>query len=340
MYKLDQLCEGTSLSQEEATQLFLDFLNGKLSEIEMTALLVALKAKGESTTEILGALSAMRQSAHPFPCLAELKKHHRILDCVGTGGDNQHSLNISTPTAIMAAQLGLTVAKHGNRAVSSKCGTADLLEAVGMNIAMSPQTAKRSLEENRFTFLFSPLYHPATQMIKKVRNNLKSRTLFNLLGPLLNPTSPEILLIGVYHPSLCERFAKVLQAQGFQKALIVHGEGLDEIALHGTTTGILLDQGQLSRFSLTPEEAGLKRFPLDAIKGGEIHFNQAQFLNLLQGKGTNAYRSAVALNTGVLLYLADKVPTIAQGVEMVLAALESDAGFQLLQKVKEVSHAQ
>ncbi len=339
MNKLEQLCQGSSLQLSESADYFQAILRGELSDVEMSALLIALKSKGESTSEILGAITAMRQHALAFPELEALKATHTIVDCVGTGGDNQQSLNISTPSAIMAAALGLTVAKHGNRAVSSLCGTADLLEGVGINITMTPQIARQTLLQTGFTFLFAPLYHPAMQTIKAVRSRLKTRTIFNLIGPLLNPTLPDALLIGVYHPSLCERFAKVLQNQNTRRALIVHGQGLDEIALHGPTTGTLLVDGEIHPFSLTPEDAGLTPFPLGSLKGQDLTFNRQHFLDLLQGNGTPAYQSAVALNTGVLLWLTEKVPSINEGVKQTLCALKTDIGYQCLQQVIEASHA-
>lgn len=339
MHKLEELCSHEDLNGQEAADYFRAILQGKLNQVEMAALLVALKSKGESTEEINGALLAMRQHATPFPSLNDLKATHSIVDCVGTGGDNQQSLNISTPTAIMAAALGLSVAKHGNRAVSSLCGTADLLEGVGINITMPPETARACLIKTGFTFLFAPLYHPAMQTIKAVRSCLKTRTIFNLLGPLLNPTLPDTLLIGVYHPSLCERFAKVLQSQGTRRALIVHGQGLDEIALHGPTTGALLVEGEIHPFSLTPEDAGLSRLALGSLKGHDLHFNRKHFLDLLKGNGTPAYQSAVALNTGVLLWLTEKVPSIREGANQTIEALQTDIGFQCLQHVIEASHA-
>jgi anthranilate synthase/phosphoribosyltransferase len=339
MNKLEHLCQGGSLQLSESAEYFQAILRGELSDIEMSALLIALKSKGESTSEILGAIEAMRQHALAFPELEALKATHTIVDCVGTGGDNQQSLNISTPSAIMAAALGLTVAKHGNRAVSSLCGTADLLEGVGINISMTPQIARQTLLHTGFTFLFAPHYHSAMQAIKAVRSRLRTRTIFNLIGPLINPTQPDILLIGVYHPSLCERFANVLKSQGTRRALIVHGKGLDEIALHGPTTGSLLVEGEIHPFSLTPEEVGLSCFSLCSLKGQDLAFNRQQFLNLLQGKGTDAYQSAIALNTGVLLWLSEKVPSIDEGVKKTLSALKTDIGYQCLQHVIEASNA-
>lgn len=340
MRYLEQLCTGNSLSALQAQTYFEALLQGKLSEPEIAGLLVALKAKGESPTEIIGALKAMRQHAVPFPSLSALHAQFTIADCVGTGGDNQHSLNISTPSAIMAATFGLKIAKHGNRAISSQCGTADLLESVGINITMSPEIARKTLIETGFTFLFAPHYHPAMQMIRKIRTALKTRTIFNLLGPLLNPTDPHTLLIGVYHPALCQLFAEVLRLQGTRRALIVHGQGLDELALHGPTTGALLVDNHIHSFTLTPEQAGLQRLSLAAIQGGDVAFNQQHFLNLLKGHGSKAYRFAVALNTGVLLWLTEKAPSIRDGVNLVLNVLDSDVGYQLLQKIQEVSHAQ
>ncbi|MGE3319247.1 MAG: anthranilate phosphoribosyltransferase [Candidatus Berkiella sp.] len=339
MNKLEAICQGQDLSIQDTADYFNEILCGKLNDAQMSALLIALKSKGESINEILGALQAMQQNALSFPCLKELRSNHPIVDCVGTGGDNQQSLNISTPSSIMAAAMGLKVAKHGNRAVSSKCGTADLLEGVGVNITMSAHIAKKTLIETGFTFLFAPHYHSATQNIKAVRAALKTRTIFNALGPLLNPVMPDTLLVGVYHPSLCQRFAHVLKAQRVQRALVVHGQGLDEMAVHGVTTGELLVDDSIYPFTLTPEAVGLSRFELTSLRGDDLHFNRQHFLDLLQGKGQTAYRCAVALNTGTLLWLAEKVSSITEGVTLTLQALETDLGFECLQHIIEVSHA-
>jgi anthranilate phosphoribosyltransferase len=310
-----------------------------MSSIEMAALLTALKAKGETCDEIVGAVKALRHAAHPFPEADALKRQHIIVDCAGTGGDGQHTLNISTAVAILLACCDVKVAKHGGRAVSSKCGAADILEKVGVNIECPPENAKKALEEVGTCFLYAPHYHTGARKVADVRQSLKIRTIFNLLGPLLNPLHPEYQLIGVYHPSLCRPFARVLQELGLKKALIVHGAGLDELAIHGPTQGVLLSHDNITDFTLTPEQVGLPFYPISTIKGDDVTHNSNAFINLLSGNGTAAYRACVALNAGTLLWMLEKVASIKDGVGIILTLLNTDLGLLKLNHLIEVSHA-
>ncbi len=336
---LEKLCQGVSLSQEESFEQFNLFMRDQLSAIEMSALLTALKAKGETAQEIVGALQVLRNVAIPFPHRAQLNAQYDIVDCVGTGGDGQHTLNISTSVAFVLAALGIKVAKHGNRAVSSKCGSADLFEKLGVNLEAPSHIAQRALIDVGLCFLFAPFYNPAIQRIRQLRSSLKIKTLFNLLGPLLNPIQPNIMLIGVYDSKYCKLIAEVLQSTGVKSALVVHGEGLDEIAIHGTTTGYLLKNNIISPFSLTPLEAGIAPFPLSSLTGQDPAYNAKACLDLLQGKGQSAYRASVAINCAAVLFLLDKVATIKDGVSMAQAIMDGDEAYKKLLALKEVSHA-
>lgn len=335
---LEQICQGKHLSQEQAYVQFENFLQGNVCPIAMTALLTALKVKGEAPSEILGALAVLKHAAKPFPLSLAFKTEHPIVDCVGTGGDGQQSLNISTAAAFVLSSLGVKVAKHGNRAVSSQCGSADLFESLGVNIEACASNSRKALQEVGLCFLYAPLYHPAIKKMREIRSTLKIKTLFNLLGPLLNPSQPEYLLVGVYDPKYCNLIAQVLKTCA-KRALVIHGDGLDEIAIHGQTRGYLLKDNQITPFSLTPEEVGLPRYPLLAIKGQDIHYNTQACLDLLQGKGLPAFRASVAINVGAVMWLLDKVTSIQEGVQLAQQVMSSSLAYEKLQHLIEVSHA-
>ncbi len=340
MNTLEKICQGQHLTIEQSFAEFSEIVTGKSSAIEIAAFLTALKSKGETIDEIMGAIQAMRQVTIPFPQAQELKQNFTVVDCCGTGGDGQQTLNISTAVGILLACTGITVAKHGNRAVSSQCGSADLLEFLGVKLEVSAQDAANTLKKVGINFLFAPFYHPGARFAKEVRSTLKVRTIFNILGPLLNPIQPDYQLIGVYTPELCKPFAQVLQLLGLKRALVVHGSGLDELAVHGPTTGCLLKDGFISDFYLTPHAAGLANYPLHALKGGETAHNAQALLDLLQGKGSAAFRASVSLNAGAMLWLIDKAISIADGVEIIQKILDGNQGFEKLQQLIEVSNAQ
>ncbi|MGD9592999.1 MAG: anthranilate phosphoribosyltransferase [Candidatus Berkiella sp.] len=338
-FMLEQVCQGQHLSEAQAYGQFNLFMQGKLSAIEMSALLTALKAKGESPSEIMGALKLLRENSFTFKHQDTIKQNMNLVDCVGTGGDGQQSLNISTACAFVLAALDVKVAKHGNRSVSSKCGSADLFEKLGVNLEMKPECALKALQDIGLCFLYSPLYHPSMNQIRQVRSTLKVKTLFNLLGPLLNPLQPQTMLVGVYDHKYCEILVKVLQQTGVQRALVIHGEGLDEIAIHGKTLGYYLKENEIVPFELSPTMAGLPYYPLDEIKGKDIAYNTQACLDLLQGKGSIAYRASVAINAGAILWLQDKVTCIKQGVEMAQSVMSTNRAFEKLNLLKELSHA-
>ncbi len=334
---LERICQGDHLSQEEAYEQFSDFIKGKIGPIEISALLTALKAKGEVSDEILGALSVLKAYSKPFE--TDAKKQFQIVDCVGTGGDGYKTFNISTASSFVLAGLGVKVAKHGNRAVSSRCGSADLFESLGVNIEMEPTIAHKALLDIGLCFLYAPFYHPSIAKVRQVRSTLKIKTLFNLLGPLLNPLQPEYLLVGVYDAKYCELLAQVLQKSGAKRALVIHGCGLDEVALHGETIGYLLKDNSITPFRLRPSMVGLPIMPLSALQGGDVDYNTQACLDLLQGRGQTAYRNSVAINCACILWLVDKVSSIKEGVQMTQEIMSTAAAYEKLLALKELSHA-
>lgn len=322
-----------SLSREETADIFRHLMDGGYGEVEISALVAALKARGETPEEIAGAAEALRGAARPFP-----RPGYAYADTCGTGGDGTGTVNVSTAVAIIAAELGIPVAKHGNRSVSSQCGSADVLEELGVRLDPTPDLARRCLDETGLCFLFAPQYHAGVRHAMPVRRVLSTRTIFNLLGPLSNPSHPPIQLLGVYDPALCRPLAITLGLLGVEAALVVHGEGLDEIALHGGTTAALWRDGRLTELEITPEEAGLSRQPLECLRGGNPATNAALLRALLAGKGHPAHRDAVALNAGALAWIAGKASTLGDGVGIALETIASGRAATRLRTWAELSH--
>jgi anthranilate phosphoribosyltransferase len=321
------------LSREEMTGAFSHLMAGGYTEVEIAALVAALKARGESPEEIAGAAEALRGAARPFP-----RPDYPFADTCGTGGDGTGTVNVSTAVAIVSAELGLPVAKHGNRSVSSRSGSADVLEALGVRLDPDPDTARRCLDEVGICFLFAPLYHSGVRHAMPVRKILATRTIFNLLGPLSNPSHPEYQLLGVYDPALCTPLAVTLGLLGVEAALVVHGDGLDEVALHGPTTASLWRDGRVTELELTPEEAGLSRQPIEALQGGDPATNARLLRALLEGAGPRAHRDAVALNAGALAWIAGRADTLGDGAALALDAIDSGRAAARLDAWVELSH--
>ncbi len=329
---LERICDGQDLSFQQAFDIFSRLLDGELSEVEITALVIALKAKGEAPVEIAGAAQALRDGAAPFP-----RPDYAFVDTCGTGGDGAGTVNISTAVAVTCAGLGIPVAKHGNRSVSSKCGSADVLEQLGVRLDAPTDVARRCLDEAGICFLYAPQYHAGVRFAMPVRRSLRTRTIFNLLGPLVNPSRPAVQLMGVYDPKLCVPIAETLHLLGCERALVVHGSGLDELAIHGTTTAALLQDERVSELEICPEEAGLERHTLDELAGGEPEENAAHLRRLLAGDGPRAHNAAVAFNAGALAWLSGRAETLADGVEQALRALRSGELVDHFERFAEVS---
>ncbi len=331
--QVQQVLAGKTLNQSESTSFFSAVVQGEVEPILLTALLVALKMRGETAAEIAGAAKALRQAALPFP-----QKIAGSIDCCGTGGDGSNTINISTTAAIVGASMGLPVVKHGNRSVSSRSGSADLLEQLGVNIQQSAAQAAATLKGSNCSFLFAPLYHAGIKHAMPVRQTLKSRTLFNLLGPLVNPAAPDFQLLGVYDPALCRVMAEALQQLGTKAAWVVHGSGCDEIALHGNTYVCQLKEGELTEFTLRPEDFGLIAQPLSSLAGGSPSDNAAATLAILSGTGQSAHNQAVAMNVAAMLKIAGLGDDLATNTRAVLECLASGKALQTLQQFKELSH--
>ena len=322
-----------SLVRLEAQAVFAHLMRGQYSELEIAALVSALKARGESPEEIAGAAEALRGAARQFP-----RPDYAFADTCGTGGDGLGTFNVSTAVALVVAEMGIPVAKHGNRSVSSRCGSADVLEAAGVRLDADPAVARRCLDQAGVCFLFAPAYHAGVRHAAPVRKALGTRTIFNLLGPLANPSLPPIQLMGVYDPALCLPLATTLGLLGAEAALVVHGSGLDEIALHGPTTAALWKQGRVTELEMTPEEAGLVRRPVEALAGGEAAHNLELLVTLLEGRGPAVHREMVALNAGAVAWIAGKAATLADGVGLAQAALAGGGAARRLTRWVELSH--
>ncbi|MDN5864967.1 MAG: anthranilate phosphoribosyltransferase [Gammaproteobacteria bacterium] len=330
---LECLYRREDLAPVELEGLFAKLVAGKLDPVLLAALLVALKLKGESGAEIAAAARALRAASRPFS-----RPDYDFADCCGTGGDGLGTLNVSTGAAFAAAACGLPIVKHGNRSVSSQSGSADVLEGLGVNIHARPETARRCLDEAGICFLLAPDYHPGIAHAMPVRKALATRTLFNVLGPLVNPARPPCQLVGVYAPELVQPVAEALALLDLQSALVVHGDGLDEIALHGPTRAARVVQGQVEMLVLTPEDAGLPRYPLDALRGGAARDNAAALMAVLEGEGHDAYKAAIAFNTGALLWVSGLAGDIGDGTDRARCALEDGLALARLQRLREVSH--
>ena len=324
---LEQLYSGHLLSTSESTALFNAVIQGELSNEQIAAMLIALKVRGANTEEITGAVAASLQNAKAFP-----HPNYTFADIVGTGGDGQNTINISTVSAIVAASMGAKVAKHGNRSVSSKSGASDVLTALGVNVNVTPEQARQALDEIGVCFLFAQQYHSGFRHVAPVRAALKTRTIFNILGPLINPARPTYHLLGVYASELVKTYAETSVALGHQHSFVVHGSGLDEVALHGETQVAEIKNGKIEYFTLTPEDFGLKAQSLESLRGGEPQENAQYLTALLQGKGNAEHANAVAANTALLLKLFGH-DDLKQNVQNVLAHLASGKAFETLQKL-------
>ena len=330
---LQQLVDGQSLTQVQSQAFFSDVMQGNIAPELLASVLTALKVKGETPKEIAGAAVAVRDYATDFP-----QQENGVSDCVGTGGDGANTINISTTAAILAAACGITMAKHGNRSVSSMSGSADLLEAFGVNLMMSPATASKCLAETNLCFLYAPAYHPGFKYAGPVRKAMGIRTLFNILGPLVNPACPHVMLLGVYTPELIPTMAQSLVLTGVKRGWVVHGSGLDEIALHGETQVTEISNGQLTERTITPEDFGLSRYTLEDIKGGTPQENADIIKAILSGQGQAAHNSAVIINCAALLYLHNKAEDLKSAAQMASEVLKSGKGMQTLQAMVAISN--
>jgi anthranilate phosphoribosyltransferase len=331
---LSRLIGRQDLSRAEAEALFDRIMDGEVGAAQQAAVLVALASKGETPDEIAGAASAMRRRALRIPHGVA-----NVLDTCGTGGDGKGTANVSTAAALLAAAGGASVAKHGNRSVSSRAGSADVLQALGVGIELPPEDLGRCLEEVGIAFLFAPALHPAMKAVMPVRRELAVRTVFNVLGPLTNPAGATRQLLGVYSPALVEPVAAVLRELGAEHALVVHGlDGLDEITTTAPTLVCEVTGEGVRRFELEPEQAGLPRRTLGELRGGDAAENAALLRRVLEGEPGPLAEIAV-LNAGAALYVAGRASDLRDGVEQARALQRSGAAARKLDQLGEVSRA-
>ena len=327
---MNQLYAGNNLTFEQAQQLFTQLLSGEADDIQITAALVALKMKGEVATEVAGLVKSLRDVAVPFN-----KPEGLYADCCGTGGDGLNTFNVSTASAFVAAECGLPMIKHGNRSASSRYGSADLIEALGIDLAGSAEQSKACFDLTNYCFMFAPAYHPLVAHVMPVRKQLATATIFNLAGPLANPAAPPVQLMGVCREELCLPLAEVLLQLDCDRGLVVYGGGLDEVALHDETTAVMVENGQLRHLTITPEEAGLERRPVSAIQLKEDDDPVEIFQAVIEGKGSAAMTDMVALNTGTLLWLSGLQSSIKDGTKIAKQVLRDGAVAQKITSIQD-----
>jgi anthranilate phosphoribosyltransferase len=320
-----------SLSREEARVLMSEVLSGKCTDAQIAALLVALRMKGETVEEIVGFAEAIRAAATPLTIrrnsTVDVSDTGRdaLVDTCGTGGDASGTFNISTAAALVVAGAGVRVAKHGNRSISSKCGSADVMEALGVNINLSPARVSTCLEQVGIAFLFAPAVHSAMKHVQTARRALRLRTVFNLLGPLTNPAGASAQVVGVYSIDLVEKLAEALGILGLHRALVVHGlDGLDEITLTGPTRVAEVREGSVRTYEVTPEEFGLRRGSLQDISGGDAAANAAIIREILAGK-KSARRDVVLMNAAAALVAAGKADHLCDALPLATNSIDSGA---------------
>lgn len=329
---LEQLYAGKSLSSEQSQAFFEQVVQGEIDPIVLSSALTALKIKGETPEEITGAAQALLAQAQSFP-----RPDYAFSDIVGTGGDGLGTINISTASAFVAAACGLKVCKHGSRSVSSKSGSSDLLAAFGVNLNMTPEVARQCLDTLNICFIFAPQYHAGMRFAAPVRAALKTRSIFNVLGPLVNPARPDFELMGVYAPELLKPIAEVHKQLGMKRVMVVFGSGLDEVALHGETQVAELIDGEIKEYTLTPADFGVDSYPVEAIFGGDAEENKAIIEKILQGKGSAAQQAAVAINTSALLVLNGLADNFKSGTKQAMDMMLSGKPLQLVQQLAEHS---
>ncbi|MDR2568342.1 MAG: anthranilate phosphoribosyltransferase [Mycoplasmataceae bacterium] len=324
---LNKLCDKQNLSFEEIKDIASDIFTGKMSDAKMAAILIALRSKGETAEEIAGFAQIMRDNA------LHLNPPYDVLDIVGTGGDLVGTINISTISSLIIAASGVKIAKHGGRSVSSKCGSVDVLEALGVKIEQTPKNCQRLLDKIDICFMWANCFHPAFGYTLGVRKELGVKTVFNILGPLTNPANATKIILGVYDEKLIDLVANVLIKLGVKKAIVVHGcDGLDEITICDETIVAEITNNKINKYKISPEQFGLKRYPQADILGGTPEENQQIVLDVLDNKISGAKKDIVLLNSGVAIYMCDKAKSIEEGIAIAKKTLESGKAREKLQQ--------
>ncbi|MCR5690908.1 MAG: anthranilate phosphoribosyltransferase [Eubacterium sp.] len=323
---IHKVINSQDLTYEEMLETMQEIMTGEASPIQMATFLTALRMKGETVTEITASAEGMRSVG------THLDPGKTVVEIVGTGGDEVGTFNISTTSAFVVAAAGVPVAKHGNRSVSSKSGAADILESLGVKLALEVDEAKRVLDETDMVFLFAQKYHTAMKNVGPVRAGMKERTVFNILGPLTNPANATRQLLGVYDIGLVEVLAQVMMNLGVENGFSVCGSGLDEITVHGVTHCCEIRNGQLKSYDITPEQFGLKTYPLEEILGGSPEENAQITKDILSGKITGAKRDIVLMNAGAAIYLGIDGISLEEGIKKAAEVIDSGAAYKKMEE--------
>jgi anthranilate phosphoribosyltransferase len=326
---IERTTEGDDLTlaeaREAATAVFED-----ATEAQIGALLAALRSKGETEAEIAGFAQGMREAARTID-----PDRQPLVDTCGTGGDDYDTINVSTTSTFVAAGAGIPVAKHGNYSVSSSSGSADVLEEVGVTVDAEPPAVEAAIEADGIGFMLAPVFHPAMKAVIGPRKELGMRTIFNVLGPLTNPAAADAQLLGVYDPDLVPVIARALTEMAVDRALVVHGSGMDEIALHDATTVAEVNGDEVTEFTLTPEELGLDSAPIEAVAGGTPEANAADLEAIVTGAETGAKRDLILANAGAAIYVAGEADSLEAGVEAAAEAIDSGDAAAKLDALRE-----
>ena len=330
---IDAVVAGRSLTMDEAAAVMRQIMQGEATPGQLGSFLTALQLKGESTEEIAGMATVMREFS------LKVRVEGTVVDSVGTGGDRTNTFNISTGAALAAAGAGVRIAKHGNRAASGTCGTADVLEALGVRIELPPEGVERCINEGGIGFMFAQAFHPSMRHAGPVRREIGIRTVFNILGPLTNPAAAQRQLIGVAFPQLGEKMAQVMRLLDSERTLVVHGAGgLDEIALDGDTSVWELRDGKVESWTLSPDDTGLGRWSVGDLRGGDPDANAAAMRRLLDGE-SGPIRDAVLLNTAGVLLAAGAANSIPDGIQAAARSIDSGAARHRLAALVELSNS-
>lgn len=330
---INLLVNGMNLSESEIVECMKEIMEGMATDAQIGSFLTALRIKGETVEEITGAAKIMREKA------ITIKAPEGVLDTCGTGGDMSHTFNISTTTAIVVSACGVPVAKHGNRSVSSQCGSADVIEALGIKIDLPPEKVEKCLFETGFGFLFAPLFHPAMRYAIGPRRDMGIRTIFNILGPITNPAGARRQLLGVFSGSLTERLAMVLGNLGAVDAMVIHGkDGLDEISISDATKVSRFKDGKVQSFSIVPEDFGIVRSDIDSIRGGTKEDNASIILSILNGE-RGSKRDIVLMNSAAALMVAGKAEDFTTALAIAVEGVDSGRALRKLEEIKRFSNS-
>ena len=324
---IERVTDGEDLTGEEARDAARAVFE-EATEAQIGALLTALRAKGETETEIAGFAQGMRDAARTIS-----PDRSPLVDTCGTGGDDYDTINVSTTSAIVAAGAGVAVAKHGNYSVSSNSGSADVLEVAGVNVEAEPPAVEEAIERDGIGFMLAPVFHPAMKAVIGPRKELGMRTVFNVLGPLTNPAGADAQVVGVYDPDLVPVLARALAQKDVERAMVVHGSGMDEIALHDATTVAEVEGDEVTEYTLTPADLGLEEAPIEAVAGGGPEANAADLRGIVEGDVTGAKRDIILANAGAAIYVSGAADDLQSGVDAAREAIDSGAAAAKLEEL-------